>query len=308
MPLVARPAIRLGCAVALRDAGELSGAPRWARVDGGMLQPRFPALALFAAAVAVALPAAAQVTVNPKALEPLGGAPAQPGNSPNRHRASHAHHGTHRAHANAPPAAEAAKPAPSPPAAPGQATATVPAKPPAAAPAKPASGAAGPRSLVRQPPAVPPAAPPVAALAPLEPPPPAHPAPARQPVPVVAGAAGEAQPIPQGVRVTFGPDSVDLNPQTDAALQALAHRAAANPGATVTVMAYAAGPPDDPSTPRRLSLSRALVAREVLLEQGIGSTHIYVRALGANAGDGPADRVDVTVMPPAAANAAKPGQ
>ncbi|MBV9756580.1 MAG: hypothetical protein JO047_05955, partial [Alphaproteobacteria bacterium] len=62
---------------------------------------------------------------------------------------------------------------------------------------------------------------------------------------------------------------------------------------------------DDPSTPRRLSLSRALTARQVLLDRGMGSTHIYVRALGANAGDGPPDRVDVTLNLPAGSTAAK---
>jgi outer membrane protein OmpA-like peptidoglycan-associated protein len=265
-----------------------------------MPQLRFPAVTLVAAGLALALPAVAQVTVNPKALEPLGGALAQPSSSAKSHRASHARRTTHHARARA-----------HPPAAPATAEKPAPAKPPTAAtPAKPAAGMAqkpaapaSPSSLVREPPTVPPAPPPVATLAPLAPPPPPHPAPAPQAVPVVAGAAGDVQTIPDGVRVTFGPDSTDLNPQTDAALQEVAHRAAAHANATITVMAYAAGPPDDPSTPRRLSLSRALTARQVLLDQGIGSTHIYVRALGANAGGGPPDRVDVTVTLPAAAAA-----
>ena len=273
-----------------------------------MVQPRFAVVTLFAAGLAVALPAAAQVTVNPKALEPLGGAPAKPSHPAASHRTSHAHRATHQAHAKtrAPaPTAESAKP-PSKAATPARAATTAaPPKPAAHAAEKPPAAPPGPRSLVHQPPTVPAAPPPVATLAPLEPPPPAHPPPPQQPVPVVAGAPGEALPIPEGVRVTFGPDSADLNPQTDAALQELAQRAVAHPGATVTVMAYAAGPPDDPSTPRRLSLSRALTARQVLLDRGMGSTHIYVRALGANAGDGPPDRVDVTLNLPAGSTAAK---
>jgi outer membrane protein OmpA-like peptidoglycan-associated protein len=148
---------------------------------------------------------------------------------------------------------------------------------------------------------VPPAPPPVVTLAPLEPPPPAHPAPPPQPAPVVAGAGGEALPLPDGLRLTFGSGSTDMNPQTDAALHKLAHEAAGKPNATVTVTAYAAGESDDPSTPRRLSLSRALSARTVLISQGIDSTHIYLRALGSNADGGPPDRVDVTVNGPAAA-------
>jgi hypothetical protein len=93
------------------------------------------------------------------------------------------------------------------------------------------------------------------------------------------------------VRVTFGAGRSDLNPQTDAALKGLAHDA---PQGTFNVMAYAAGPADDPSTARRLSLSRALAVRSVLIFEGIPSVRIYVRALGSNAGDGPIDRVDVT--------------
>ena len=73
------------------------------------------------------------------------------------------------------------------------------------------------------------------------------------------------------------------------------------------MVATAAGSADDPSTPRRLSLSRALAARAVLITEGIASTRIYVRALGASGPpDGPPDRVDVSAglpgaPPPAAA-------
>lgn len=244
-----------------------------------------PVAVLFASAVPAA---AAQVTVNPKALEPLGGAaprPSEPGTAhhPSHGRASAHHHGT----ATAQPELTKKE---GPNGARSAATGHAPA----------------PRSLVRQPPVVPPAPPPLVTLAPLAPPPPAHPEPPSQPAPVVAGAAGEALPIPDGLRLTFGSGSTDLNPQTDAALQKLAHQAAAKPDATVTVMAYAAGPADDPSTPRRLSLSRALAARTVLISQGISSTHIYLRALGSSAAGGPPDRVDVTVTGLAAA--AKPEQ
>ena len=41
------------------------------------------------------------------------------------------------------------------------------------------------------------------------------------------------------------------------------------------VMAYAAGTPEDPSTPRRLSLSRALAVRRVLMADGVASARIY---------------------------------
>ena len=67
--------------------------------------------------------------------------------------------------------------------------------------------------------------------------------------------------------------------------------------------AWSAGTPDDPSTPRRLSLARALAVRAVLISEGVASPRIYVRALGADGGD-PPDRAEITR---AAAPAPAPG-
>ena len=67
----------------------------------------------------------------------------------------------------------------------------------------------------------------------------------------------------------------------------------ADPNVDLNVYAYAAGVPDDASTPRRLSLSRALAVRAVLISEGIASTRIYPRALGATATDPPPDHVDL---------------
>ncbi|MGH7079357.1 MAG: OmpA family protein [Acetobacteraceae bacterium] len=87
-----------------------------------------------------------------------------------------------------------------------------------------------------------------------------------------------------------------LNPTTLHALQSLAADAAERHAPSVTVAAYAARDPSDPSTPRRLSLSRALAARAVFREAGIPSERIYVRALLiAEQGSAPVNRVDVTL-------------
>jgi outer membrane protein OmpA-like peptidoglycan-associated protein len=139
---------------------------------------------------------------------------------------------------------------------------------------------------------VPPAAP---ALTPPPPMPPARPLPAPV-IPLAPDAAGDVTTIPGGVRLTFGAGKADLNPATADALHTLGKRLAANPNADLNVFAYATGAPDDPSTPRRLSLSRALAARAVLMSEGIPSTRIYVRALGGTATPGPADRVDVQLV------------
>ena len=63
------------------------------------------------------------------------------------------------------------------------------------------------------------------------------------------------------------------------------------------------GTPEDPSTARRLSLSRALAVRSALMADGVASSRIYVRALGATGGDEAPDRVDLAVM---GGNAASP--
>ena len=132
--------------------------------------------------------------------------------------------------------------------------------------------------------------------------------PASGPVTILADAPGVVSQIPGGVRITFGKDRADLNPDTERAVRNAAQTAA--PGSVFTVIGTAAGPIEDQSTARRLSLQRVLNARAVLIAAGIASSQIYPKALGAGAiGDGPADRVDLTIAAPAptpAPSAAKP--
>ncbi len=146
-------------------------------------------------------------------------------------------------------------------------------------------------TVPRAPPPLPVLPPPlVVPTRPVEPPPPPT---------VAADAVGTTLPIQDGLRVTFGPGETAINPATDAALKDLAKALPA--GATVAVVAYAAGTPDDPSTARRESLSRALQVRSALIGSGIASTRIYVRALGATVPPPPGvtpDRVDITVTAP----------
>ena len=158
-------------------------------------------------------------------------------------------------------------------------------------------------------PAVPPPPPPTVPLAPPPAPvlPPPLVVPTRKPEPpppptVVGTAPGVVDHLPDGLRVTFGAGSADLNPATDAAVRALAKATPAD-RTTFNVAAHAAPTLDDPSTARRLSLSRALAVRAALIESGVASPHIYVRALGGTEKPPPGvtqDRVDivVTVAPP----------
>ena len=173
-------------------------------------------------------------------------------------------------------------------------------------PVSPAAAAGEPRHLAGpsiDPLAIPLAAPPppvlpppiVVPVRPQRPPPPAT---------VVADAPGAASDIPGGIRITFGHGRAELNPTTYGALRAVL--AASHPGSDFTVRAYAAGRKSDPSYARRLSLSRALAVRSVLIHGGIASARIALLALGAaptasaaaTGAAAPLDRADITETEP----------
>lgn len=61
----------------------------------------------------------------------------------------------------------------------------------------------------------------------------------------------------------------------------------------VQVMAYAGQKGDKSSNSRRLSLKRALIVRQLLIDAGIPSDRIDVRAMGGATDNGAAERVDV---------------
>jgi outer membrane protein OmpA-like peptidoglycan-associated protein len=217
----------------------------------------------------IPLPALAQVTTDPGALDKLApaaksAAPAKAGSGAKPHHAKHQKRQPHAASLSPPLRA-------------------IPI--PAAAPANP---------VIPPPPFVMPAHKP-------SPPP---------PVPVRADAAGSATAVDGATRITFGAASADLNPGTVAALQKIAADAKANPAMQINLAAWAPGTAEDPSTPRRLSLDRALAARAVLINAGLVSDRIHAVAKGfEGAGSGPPDRVDVVeVLPPAQPStpAAKP--
>jgi len=174
-----------------------------------------------------------------------------------------------------------------------------PSRTPAPAPKTAERLAPGPIPVPPKPPTLPVAPPEIAAIPPAVAVPVQRP-PEPPPIPVAADAPGDVAPLQGGVRATFGPNRSELNEATETAIRGFA-RPLRDTQQAVQVAAYAAGTPEDPSTPRRLSLARALAARAVLINEGIASTRIYVRALGAAAGDGPADRVDLSTNAPGTA-------
>lgn len=144
-------------------------------------------------------------------------------------------------------------------------------------------------------PAIPQAEPDTAVINPVTPPEPAAGAPPPPPPPVSETAATKAAPTTAGLRLTFAPGASDLSPDSTDSIKQLTAAAPPGDGTTFNVQAYAPGTADDPSTARRISLARAMAVRSALVADGVPSARIFVRALGAQHGDGPADRVDVSV-------------
>ena len=223
---------------------------------------------LIALALCAPFPVGAQVSVDLHALEalPATNAPApRPVPRPPRPKVT------------LPPTAAATvattQPAPAAPVAPAQAAST---------PAAPTVAASAPAASTD----LPIGPPPVAAIEP----PPARTA-SVQPVPE------SPKPAVANLRIPFGADQTDLGKEGTAALDALLHSAYEGGPPAFTILAYAAGSPDDPSSARRLSLARAMAARNALMSDGVPSRRITVRALGSQAAGGPPDRVDVSATP-----------
>ena len=98
--------------------------------------------------------------------------------------------------------------------------------------------------------------------------------------------------------VLFAKGAADPSPVQFAGVKLLAGdlTTALESGASrVQLEAYGGAPGDKSSDARRLSLKRALAVRQLLIDNGVPSNRIDVRAMGGADDKGPADRVDVFV-------------
>ncbi|WP_156176647.1 OmpA family protein [Kiloniella spongiae] len=135
------------------------------------------------------------------------------------------------------------------------------------------------------------------ALAP-PPPPPVAEIPQAETVPVEIRPATEetAAITPSGelgpIQLLFEPSEADLSSEAKAQLNTLADQLLADQSKIVQLLAYA-GDNESNAQARRISLSRALAVRGVLMERGIPSTRMHVRALGNKAKNGNPDRVEI---------------
>ena len=187
--------------------------------------------------------------------------------------------------------------------------------PPAAAPqpAAPQSAAPSPTPAMPMPTAAAKAAPaPVAPPVQAAPPPPqlaAVPQPVAAPPPVVtppapanvtttAPTAAAPSIIRKGDNLSIvfvSSDDSHLPNGAESALIDLAGRMNRDESLGLQLIAYAQGDSASTNKARRISLSRALEIRRVLMDQGVRSTRIEVRALGNKIEGDPANRVDAVM-------------
>jgi outer membrane protein OmpA-like peptidoglycan-associated protein len=113
------------------------------------------------------------------------------------------------------------------------------------------------------------------------------------PAPVTAPQTGG---LTKQHEILFAAGSSDPNPAMLDAVKALAGtlNAAGLPG-KIELQAYGGTPGDKSSDARRLSLKRALIVRQMLIDGGVSSERIDVHAMGGADDGGAPDRVDVMV-------------
>jgi len=191
------------------------------------------------------------------------------------------------------PAAPAAKEAP-------KAPPVQKAKPkPAATAPIPIPGAEKPKAETAEKPAVPapaktatPAPEATPAPAPTPTPAKAAPAPAKKETKVAALPKRLPSTGTPQLQLDFNNSTATLSPSQVEQVKQLAGRLKEGTD-RVQVRAYAGATGEDTGSARRASLKRALAVRSRLIEGGIRSTRVDVRALGVADDGGPADRVDI---------------
>ncbi len=99
----------------------------------------------------------------------------------------------------------------------------------------------------------------------------------------------------RALRIAFNDTETSLPSTTYSDLNTLANTAKSAKDYRLVLMAYAGSNGLSTSKARRISLSRALAVRSFLIDKGVRSTQIDVRALGSKTTEKPANRVDVNL-------------
>ena len=164
-------------------------------------------------------------------------------------------------------------------------------KPAALAPTTSASAPPPPPPATISASAPPPSPMPATAEAPKAPAIPAAPATTEQ-----ASTASTTSSDDGAVQVIFNGDDTKLSADGQAAVDRVLGELEKSDGVRVQLMAYAVGDDLTASQARRISLSRALSVRSYLIEKGMRSSRIDVRALGDKGEGDPKNRVDVNLI------------
>ena len=100
----------------------------------------------------------------------------------------------------------------------------------------------------------------------------------------------------KAIRVIFNPRGSKLPRAAKVVLKEVADKLKVSTTLRLQLQAYAGGASMSSSKARRVSLSRALSIRSFLIESGVKSTRIDVRALGNKSNEEPINRVDVNLV------------
>ena len=125
------------------------------------------------------------------------------------------------------------------------------------------------------------------------------PLPPKQDTPAqVASLPPATGPLSDGdsLRIVFDADTSKLAQTARDALLDVATKMQSQDNLRLQLLAYAGTADTSASAARRLSLSRALAVRSFLIENGVRSTRIDVRALGNKSTEAVTERVDITVV------------
>jgi outer membrane protein OmpA-like peptidoglycan-associated protein len=127
--------------------------------------------------------------------------------------------------------------------------------------------------------------------------------PERRPAPAITTSEGAAVPANdaeqlQSLRVLFPENDSHIGADAESELLRLAGYLNHNQAQRVVLYAHAGDGGQGSSHARRLSLSRALAIRMFLVDSGVPADRIYLRPLGSQPADGPADRVDILPLRP----------
>jgi outer membrane protein OmpA-like peptidoglycan-associated protein len=102
--------------------------------------------------------------------------------------------------------------------------------------------------------------------------------------------------VGDGFRIRFTPGTEEIGTEAGDLLSGLVEKLAADGASQIEIRSFAGARPD-PGNARRLSLSRALNIRAFLIDRGVDSKRIALRALGnTSPPDQPADRVDLRIQ------------